>query len=466
MFKNNGVKGLRSFFVFIPTILLIGILYILIIVSTVFIDKYTISIADETKAANEISDTLDNLQSHSSKLSATASSFAYSPTIMGPPGVGVINSPLIEAYLEEFTISDKKPSKIRERISAFNIEESIKKEIFDAINAVEKMIKDHAHSFLLIHNTSYIDIPDNQLAYFVNAGPTITNEELALSDDEKLEKALDLLFRPDYSNNQRLVSENISKSYTKLNESHLNIQNEYNMNLKYARGFLWGSISLIIIANIIFFFILFKKLILPITRFAKRIEFNESLETEHSLYEANYLALAYNSLLYRHKEYEEQLRNVAEYDSLTGLPNRYCYNEFLRTAKANNNSSCIFLFDINNLKYVNDTYGHSKGDDLIKKASLCIKECFLIKEGKNCYRIGGDEFVAILDYIEKDDIKEYIDKFIEMQKQLDVSIAYGYSYANDVSTIGYEKLIIKADKEMYKMKKLMHEESEKNNEQK
>ena len=65
-------------------------------------------------------------------------------------------------------------------------------------------------------------------------------------------------------------------------------------------------------------------------KFAKRIDDNDRLEKISRLYETNRLVDAYNSLLDRHNEFEKKLRDVAEIDSLTNLPNRYCYNEFLR----------------------------------------------------------------------------------------------------------------------------------------
>ena len=169
-----------------------------------------------------------------------------------------------------------------------------------------------------------------------------------------------------------------------------------------------------------------------------------------SLYEANHLAQAYNSLLDRHQELEDELRRTAEMDSLTDMPNRYCYHEFLKNVEITNSPACVFLFDINDLKYTNDTFGHAQGDELIKRASQCIKECFRYEEKRNCYRIGGDEFVAIID--EKIDPKEYVIKFNEAMKNHDVSVAIGYAYTDDVSKIGYEKLFMIADTEMYKNK--------------
>ncbi|MCR5349418.1 MAG: GGDEF domain-containing protein, partial [Acholeplasmatales bacterium] len=143
---------------------------------------------------------------------------------------------------------------------------------------------------------------------------------------------------------------------------------------------------------------------------------------------------------------------VAENDSLTGLPNRYCYNEYLKDASLDKKSVCVFLLDINNLKYINDKFGHAQGDELIKNASICIKDCFLDETGKNCFRIGGDEFVAILYDVKESEIEELLNKFNKLQKEKDVSIALGYAYSSDIKSIGYERLIMQADDNMYKDK--------------
>jgi diguanylate cyclase (GGDEF)-like protein len=116
------------------------------------------------------------------------------------------------------------------------------------------------------------------------------------------------------------------------------------------------------------------------------------------------------------------------------------------------------MLDINNLKETNDNYGHAKGDKLIKNASLCIKECFLIDN--NCYRIGGDEFVAVIENIKEEDIQNYLDKFSESQKIHNVSIAIGYSYTDNILNTKLEKLVKRADQMMYENKKIIKKQKE------
>ena len=90
-------------------------------------------------------------------------------------------------------------------------------------------------------------------------------------------------------------------------------------------------------------------------------------------------------------EDEPDWKYIATHDELTGLLNTRAYNEDF--AKMSSKLGIIF-FDINNLKYTNDTLFHEAGNKLIKEVVLSIKEQF--KED-NLYRIGGDEFVYLIE---------------------------------------------------------------------
>lgn len=94
----------------------------------------------------------------------------------------------------------------------------------------------------------------------------------------------------------------------------------------------------------------------------------------------------------------ELLRKLAFIDVLTGFENRIAWSEKLKQIEAEPEKyqdSCIMVFDVNCLKYINDTYGHSMGDKSIHESSQFIKDH--MGETGNFYRIGGDEFVWLVD---------------------------------------------------------------------
>lgn len=95
----------------------------------------------------------------------------------------------------------------------------------------------------------------------------------------------------------------------------------------------------------------------------------------------------------RHERVLERQR-LAYTDSLTGLPNRARFNEFLKEKSMQENRiSGILLADIDNLKLVNDTFGHAAGDALIQLVGSRISA---IMTAENTFRLGGDEFAIVI----------------------------------------------------------------------
>lgn len=100
----------------------------------------------------------------------------------------------------------------------------------------------------------------------------------------------------------------------------------------------------------------------------------------------------------KHKKFEEDIWLQANYDSLTGLPNRDLCLERLRNELANLHTHAddvaLLFIDLDRFKYVNDTWGHNSGDELLKLAAVRLKNC--IREKDTVARFGGDEFVVLL----------------------------------------------------------------------
>jgi diguanylate cyclase (GGDEF)-like protein/PAS domain S-box-containing protein len=100
------------------------------------------------------------------------------------------------------------------------------------------------------------------------------------------------------------------------------------------------------------------------------------------------------------KRAEEQLRHLAHYDPLTGLPNRLSLQkdlERLLSADGGNRPTSIALFDLDGFKDVNDTLGHSIGDRLlIEVGQRLIESTDRCRDSDQVFRLGGDEFVVII----------------------------------------------------------------------
>jgi diguanylate cyclase (GGDEF)-like protein/PAS domain S-box-containing protein len=95
------------------------------------------------------------------------------------------------------------------------------------------------------------------------------------------------------------------------------------------------------------------------------------------------------------KESEEQLQRLSMHDSITGLHNRTYFEEQMRRIEADQTAPVgIIICDVDGLKIVNDTLGHSTGDRLLVQAAHLIKKCF--REDDIVARVGGDEFAVLL----------------------------------------------------------------------
>ena len=111
------------------------------------------------------------------------------------------------------------------------------------------------------------------------------------------------------------------------------------------------------------------------------------------------------------KDHENQVRHLAYYDGITGLPNRTCFLELLSTAlelaKRNERSFAVLFLDLDGFKGINDSYGHHVGDLLLKEISRRLTEGLRRSDIASRYldhqnyiadiaRLGGDEFTILL----------------------------------------------------------------------
>jgi len=99
-----------------------------------------------------------------------------------------------------------------------------------------------------------------------------------------------------------------------------------------------------------------------------------------------------------HKLVEERIQRVAHHDSLTGLPNRLLFNDRLNQAislaKRDSRQFALLYLDLDKFKPVNDTLGHTAGDELLKGVARRIRH--QLRESDTVARVGGDEFTVIL----------------------------------------------------------------------
>ena len=94
---------------------------------------------------------------------------------------------------------------------------------------------------------------------------------------------------------------------------------------------------------------------------------------------------------------EERIRSIAMQDTLTGLPNRMAFNNFLDEclprASKDGSKVAVLLFDFNRFKEANDLFGHAAGDYILRQAAILLSS--ILTNDEFCARLGGDEFVLV-----------------------------------------------------------------------
>ena len=167
----------------------------------------------------------------------------------------------------------------------------------------------------------------------------------------------------------------------------------------------------------------------------------------------------------REKAYAENLsvaRKMASVDSLTGIKNKHAYTQWeekidAKIARGEQEPFAVVVCDVNNLKAVNDLYGHKEGDAYIRKA--CAKICGIFSHSP-VFRIGGDEFVALLsgqDYAWRRTLMEQVNAMPEDRSKARIgeTIAAGIMEFDRDRHPNLLSVFEEADKAMYDRKQLM-----------
>lgn len=155
----------------------------------------------------------------------------------------------------------------------------------------------------------------------------------------------------------------------------------------------------------------------------------------------------------------EKIVYESEHDKLTGLLNRRCYFRRCQEEYGMLASVGIFFMDVNNLKVVNDKYGHDAGDALLKRAAESIKA--MVCDNIHGYRMGGDEFIMVAINCTAADIQDIkkrwqneLDKVNAKYGMEPCVVAVGEAFGKGAFEI--EELCKLADDRMYEDKKKKH----------
>lgn len=164
------------------------------------------------------------------------------------------------------------------------------------------------------------------------------------------------------------------------------------------------------------------------------------------------------------RQAEERIEHQAYHDALTGLPNRRLVKDRLEVALAfarrHGQSVAVLFLDLDDFKLVNDSFGHSVGDELLQAVAERLKAC--IREGDTIGRLGGDEFTLVLPaMVQGEDaariaekvLEEIAKPFVLTSTEVDITTSIGISvFPDDGESV--EVLLKCADTAMYRAKEL------------
>ena len=213
--------------------------------------------------------------------------------------------------------------------------------------------------------------------------------------------------------------------------------------------------------------IVVKKIVAPLKKLADasvtlangdyNVEFIHS-----SVSEVEVLNRAFENMAAHLHEREKELRFSANRDSLTGLRNTTAYkswvSEFDKEIQNKSANFGVVVFDLNQLKETNDTFGHDVGDKLIATASKVISDVF---KHSPVFRIGGDEFLAILKNKDLEDCEKLFAQLdlecaktrIEEKGEISLSIARGFAMFESDKDVCFNDVFKRADNAMYENKR-------------
>ena len=188
---------------------------------------------------------------------------------------------------------------------------------------------------------------------------------------------------------------------------------------------------------------------------------NVKIHCTHDEGELGILANSLQNTADQLRIYINSIKDLARRDSMTEMENRTAYAGAIakidvRLQQQEEMHFSVIMFDLDDLKQVNDEHGHNEGDKYIIAASELIRTAF---PDANCFRIGGDEFAALLFNKNSLDLQRLTQHFEQTLRtynevaRVKLSVSYGYAVFNPQKDACFADVYARADDEMYRAKR-------------
>ena len=152
-------------------------------------------------------------------------------------------------------------------------------------------------------------------------------------------------------------------------------------------------------------------------------------------------------------EYSKTLKDEKDHDGLTGLYNKSRFLELKKTLFRNQKTIAVFNMDVNNLKKMNDVYGHEAGDRVLTATGRNLNEIF---GHDHCYRFGGDEFLILWPAGTEEAFRAKLDELIARAPLIGVgekaACCIGFTHGTVSDEQELRSMFAQADRKMYEAK--------------
>ncbi|MFV1982232.1 MAG: putative bifunctional diguanylate cyclase/phosphodiesterase [Thiohalomonadales bacterium] len=206
----------------------------------------------------------------------------------------------------------------------------------------------------------------------------------------------------------------IEKTLNKSSEAYLDSQYKISDNVY---TYLWLLFIVFVIIFAAVYLIIDHSLLTPISLISGKLQNRKTSElslinSKVNNAEMNEFVLALNEMQNQIRSRQTELEHIALHDALTNFPNRTLLldrvNEAIKVSERNNSNLALLILDLNKFKDVNDSLGHSVGDDLLCNVSTRISN--VLRKSDTLARLGGDEFSVLLTEIQENTVEEITKK--------------------------------------------------------
>ena len=353
----------------------------------------------------------------------------------------------LDEYFEEATENQRREEAIV-RMSDGAGNEAALAELQNAMDtSVALMDREYYAMRLVIEAEELTDYPD------VIRTVKLSEEDRALSPNEKMVLATTMVHDDVYYEQKDRIRANMTASLNELEQMEYDTDTSA---LASVRDEMIFECTVIVLQalGIIFMVWLTSRLgIHPVLSAVDRIKADSRIP-EVGANEFRYLARAYNKMYDVYKNSLERLNFKASHDELTGVYNRAGYDLLLSSIDMG--STYMLLFDVDNFKSINDSYGHETGDKALTKLVRILNNNF--RSDDYICRIGGDEFVVFMVHATTMQHNMIAQKITEINHELAetqdgvpaMSVSVGIAHSTDASDP--QNLFEKTDEAMYRSK--------------